>query len=333
LHNLFELTKLVWEDSELDEDDRWHAGRMMQIMISYLHGSPHIGQYIEAMIGIAVTSLLHEAEKPFEHDYVRAEVFNIINMAMFYNPVQVIEVLERVPTADGEKLTSKLFGLMFHRIEEFRGLHNRRLPILALCRLVEQGLNNLPESIQQMSPHLLPILLTLFEGLGWAYTAKAEEDGSDDEGDDDEEDDDAQLADAAARGIDVEELENLEDEEDYDESEVHRIASELAFNLEDMGNDEFEEGQFSRFRTLIDTKEKDPAFDEYGAFMRVLDDFSQRGILASAMSNLTPEQGETLQEVKTEAEKRAELYRSTELREQGGFKFGNPQMPSQFSFQ
>ena len=38
---------------------------------------------------------------------------------------QVIEVLERVPTADGEKLTSKLFGLMFHRIEEFRGLHNR----------------------------------------------------------------------------------------------------------------------------------------------------------------------------------------------------------------
>ena len=120
------MTKLVWEDSELDEDDRWHAGRMMQIMvrgegcgpygwcrrcgsplprvssdtlfsphaptrlqISYLHGSPHIGQYIEAMIGIAVTSLLHEAEKPFEHDYVRAEVFNIINMAMFYNPVQV----------------------------------------------------------------------------------------------------------------------------------------------------------------------------------------------------------------------------------------------------
>ena len=211
-----------------------------------------------------------------------------------------------------------------------------------------------------MSPHLLPILLTLFEGLGWAYTAKAEEDGSDDEGDDDEEDDDAQLADAAARGIDVEELENLEDEEDYDESEVHRIASELAFNLEDMGNDEFEEGQFSRFRTLIDTKEKDPAFDEYGAFMRVLDgkprgergrggggssqrwrplscrlgsffeeghgaartstnhwsssiadgaDFSQRGILASAMSNLTPEQGETLQEVKTEAEKRAVGFR------------------------
>jgi hypothetical protein len=33
LHNLFDLAKTVWENKELTEDDKWHAGRLMQIMV------------------------------------------------------------------------------------------------------------------------------------------------------------------------------------------------------------------------------------------------------------------------------------------------------------
>jgi hypothetical protein len=223
------------------------------------------------------------------------------------------------------------------------------VPILALSQLVQQGLEKLPESVQQMGPHLLPIFLTLFEGLPWAYSCKAEEDGDDDDDDDDDDEENISEADAVARGIDVEELENLEDEEDYDETEVQRIVSELAVDFDDMGSGEYDDGQFGSFPTLIDTKEKDAAFDEYGAFMRVLEgmcvgqgkvhgktrlrllsfhhfpphllhvhftltpDLSQRGLLAPAMSNLTSEQAEILEVVKAEAQKRAVRCAPTHL--------------------
>ena len=294
---IFAMCKAIWE-SDKGEDALWHAGRMFENFM--LWGMGKVDQFVPAIIGLAITELLKVGETAIKGTQLRIMCMNMVITSLYYSPAIFFQTLGSVPTKPGEEpLIRKFLALWFMHADDFTGLHNRKLSILALCRLLGLPYAQFPAHIQQVWPHLIGHFVALFSKLPVAYKLTAEEDWEEEE----------------------EEL--SEEEADYDseggipdDADVDQFGSSLSYmqqlekaalRYEQNGEDEEEldRGQHGEFITPLDEFDRNPS--EYEIFHTLLSGMAERDAPAFAvlMSQVTPVQRAELAKIEVVAKQKA----------------------------
>jgi len=322
---IFTIAKAVWEADD-GEDEMWHAGRILENFMLWCQGQ--VDEFVPVIIGFAITKLLQGGGailgKP-----LRLMCMNMVISALYYNPELTIRTIESVPLAAGEEpLISRFLALWFSQIEDFTGLHNRKLGIFTLCKLVKQPYAAFPPHLQQIWPHVVSVLLGYFSKLAVAYEMKAEAEGEPDYEDDLEDeygedayDSDGGLPDeldAGGAGDADELLEKLyeaglqEDEDDDDEAE------ELDLN------------QYGQMDTPLDVVDQ----EEYGLFASLLAELpaTDQQSAEALFAGVKPEHQAQIEEVQKMAHNKAKEQEARALRQQGGYNFANATVPQTFEF-
>eukprot|EP00047_Mylnosiga_fluctuans_P003285 m.228397 g.228397 ORF g.228397 m.228397 type:complete len:1049 (+) comp11736_c0_seq1:40-3186(+) len=327
---VFEMCKAVWERDQ-SEDSQWHAGKVMELLLLCCMGQ--MDQYMPAFVGLAVTRLLRDGDgsQAIKTDVLRQMAMNLVIAGLFYNPLALLTTLQNTHSEGGETLLSRFMALWFSSIDSFKGLHARKLGILALSRLLEVPYAQLPGHAQQGWTHILPVVVRLCSGLQKAYAYRdemeAELESDDEEGQGGEDEDDEEDLPENA----------LEDDEDADENDYSEIIASYSSELQSIGgpredDDNFEEGQFTTYRTPIDEHESDGL--ETVEFHRVLTELEHRDPSAYALllSGLTPELQAALTAIRQQAVQLQMAKQSKEVAAQGGYNFGECSLPSTFNF-
>jgi hypothetical protein len=320
---IFTMCKMMWE-SDKGEDVQWHAGKMFENFMAWNAGK--VDEYVPAIIGLAITRLLKTGEHMIGGKMLRVMCMNLVITSLWYSPELFFRTLESVPPAAGEEpLTLKFLTLWLMKADEFAGLHNRKLGILALCRLLGLPYAQLPAHIQQVWPHLIGQFVSLFARLPIAYRMTAEEEWNEDEevpSDEGEYDSDG----------------GVEDDDDVDVQDPHSWSEKLAdagakaAAEDEDDNEELDVGQYGDFETPLDDVDMQPT--EYETFHTLLtqlaaNDPAAFGVL---MSQVTPEQRAELQKIETIAQQKIAVRVTAQVKAGGGYNFDGALTPTTFEF-
>ena len=135
------------------------------------------------------------------HFPAKPHIFQVIIAALYYNPVLLLEILDKIQLAGmGGGVFRHFIQQWIHDTDCFIGLHDRKLCVLGLVHLLQMPDN---AAVAEQSQQLLPSALLLFDGLKRAYAARDAEEDSED-GDSDEEGLDSELLDSDEDEIDDE---------------------------------------------------------------------------------------------------------------------------------
>lgn len=96
---------------------------------------------------------------------------------------QIMKTLEQKYA--GSNLLNSLFEEWLTNINYFMGLHDRKVCIMAICKLLTLPANQIPPIVHTLAPKIMPELMILFENLKESYKVKANADAdSSDDGSD-----------------------------------------------------------------------------------------------------------------------------------------------------
>lgn len=322
---IFAMCKAMFE-SDKGEDVWWHAGRMLENFMIWSIGK--VDQYVPAIIGLAITKLLQTGEDAIKGTQMKIMCMNMVISGLVYSPQIFFQTLESVPTAAGdEPLSRKFLALWFMHAADFKGLHNRKLGIFALCRMLELPFASFPAHIQQVWPHLIGHFLALFSQLDVAYRKAAEELASDEEEELPSDDDAEYDSDGGVR-----------DDDDVDvtlsaESYVQQLQAAAAQAEE--GEEDEEEGdygQHGQFLTSLDDVDRKPS--EYEVFHGLLSGLQAKDApaFAALMSQVTPEQRANLAAIEVIASQKANAAHQEQVKASGGYNFDGALAPQTFNF-
>ncbi|EDQ89634.1 uncharacterized protein MONBRDRAFT_32299 [Monosiga brevicollis MX1] len=329
---IFEMGRIGFERHD-DADTQWHAAKYMELVLGYL--GEHVPEaVVQQYVGLVATRLFGQ-EMP-EEPYLVNICFNVILTALFHRPALVLSTLDSIVRADGRSLTTTFFATMSSELEHYRGLHNRRVGILTIVRLLHLGSSNLPASLQPIYTQIMTMLLKLFSALPEAYRAHAEE-----YADDEEEGDEEALTNFAhslSNPIDL--LDHLEEDGDCGDEDVDLSAEELKliqslaqYDTSEQLSDETDAAYFGDYVTPLDDQEE---YDEYKLLLGLLEhtatqDQPLHGALMAACQN---EEAQTLlANIQEEARRRDQVRESKQLKESGGYQFPTQvNLPNTFSF-
>lgn len=328
LDMLFDMCKTVFELDNRGEDDVWHAAKLAELVILYCVG--RIDEYIPAFVGLAISRLLREDE--FKTRNLRVMCMNVVISAIYDNPVLLFSTLDKCGVSGGESLGSRFLAMWFSNINtsSFKGLHNRRLGILALCRIIQTPAEHLPAYVAQSWPHLLKVALVLFSLLPEAYKSEQLAQEADDE------DDDSDVNDFDEDGED-EELDDQEDADTLDNSEYLAELSQAVKKLKEEGvpaEDDPDAGDMDDSNTRQFKAPLDGEVDEYLLLQETIQGLqaSNEVLYSALLSALDETEGTALQGLLVQADQHRAAIRSKELAEQGGYAFANPSVPTSFNF-
>merc|ERR1712070_983584 len=179
LEKLYELVKHTWEVEDVD-DTLAYVAKLMELMMTFLGSSELMGRCVEPFLELVVAKLLEDDdEQPLA---LRTQCLNVFIAGLSYNVTEVLKALEQTQDGHGRPLTMAILEAWFTIAHDINDWHNRRTCILGLCSIMQAPLQDLPASVQQAWPHLLPVLMKMFDGLKEARE-RAHEDDSDDEED------------------------------------------------------------------------------------------------------------------------------------------------------
>jgi len=320
---IFAMCKAIWE-SDKGEDAMWHVGRLLENFMCW--GMGKVDQFVPAIIVMAITELMKTGDAAIKSNILRVMCMNMVITALYYSPKIFFQTLGSVPTKAGEDpLIRKFLALWFMHAEDFTGLHNRKLSILALCRLLELPYAQFPAHIQQVWPHLIGHFVSLFSKLEIAYTLTAEEvwDEEEEEVSDDDVDYDSEggvpdEADVDTYGTATSYMQQLE--------KAARRAEE-----EEEDSEELDLGQHGEFRTPLDEIDRKPS--EYEVFHRLLTGMAAKDAPAFAvlMSRVTPAQRAELATIEGIAKQKAAETHQAAVKQAGGYNFDGAVSPQTFS--
>lgn len=283
-----------------------------------------VDEFVPAIIGFAITKLLQG--EGVQGKQLRVMCMNMVISAMYYNPELTIHTIESVPLGAGEEpLISRFMALWFSQIEDFTGLHSRKLSIYALCQLVQQSYARMPPHLQQVWPHTLPVLLNLFSKLPRAYELQAE----------------ADLLDS-----DEEDLDDEYGEEDYDSdgglpdeldaggaTEADDLFDKLrdaAVDEDDEDTEELDVNQYGEMRTPLDNADQ----EEYGLLATLLQDLpgADQQSAEALFSGVQPAHQEQVAHIQQLAQAKAAEKQARAVKAAGGFNFEGCTVPTSFQF-
>nr|SZF06517.1 importin-7 isoform X1 [Psoroptes ovis] len=212
-------------------------------------------------------------------------------------------------------------------IKSFLGLHDRKICILALCKLFTLPANMVPNKVRELAPKFAPELLKMFDNLKEAYKAKA-------------------VADSDSTDTDSEYASSSDDEDVFDD-DVHNPKEKMddCEFIDDEDNDEDSDDDddlydnnendltdLENFETTID--KEDSYDDEYILFRKCIEYLKNNDInlYNSLFGNLTPQQISTLEDVFVLAQRRQDAAESRKIEQGGGYMFSDQTIPTNFNF-
>lgn len=264
---LFNMCKSMLEN-EPGEDPECHAAKLLEVIILQCGKNSHsIDQYIPMFMQLVLTRL----SKEIKTSELRTMCLQVAIAALYNDTRLFFESLQscQLPNGmTGVPVIQHFIEQWLHDTDCFIGIHDRKLSILGLCKLLEAG-PQVP-GVSANAARFIPSLLLLFDGLKRAYEQQQD---SDDDSEDDSDD---------ASDVDGDELASDEDEIDessqmYLESLADKVNKsgdqfELSAHIEDgdLSDDDdlFEETSLEGFTTPLDD---DGSIDEYDAFKNVFE--------------------------------------------------------------
>merc|ERR1719376_1811021 len=222
---MYNMCRHILLEYDAGEDPECHAAKLLEVMI--LQCRDQVNQMIPAFLETVFVRLSREVKT----SELRTMCLQVAIASLIHdNGVFYAAVESRVAPAlsqDPVSVIKNFVGLWISDSDCFIGIHDRKLSVLGLCRLitlVPPGATGGSTPWQEYVPQIMPSLIMLFKGLKTAYECRKEaeedEDSSDDE---DEEDDDSDLEGDEAGALDSDEDEIDEDSAMYLESLQDKI--------------------------------------------------------------------------------------------------------------
>ncbi|EJT79856.1 hypothetical protein GGTG_04939 [Gaeumannomyces tritici R3-111a-1] len=162
-HALFDMVKVMFEDSKVGNVDRICACKLAEAMMLSLRG--HIDNYIEGFITMAMNIIMTQDLK---NKSVKIHLMEMVINAIYYHPTLALQILE------AKGWTNKFFSLWFSSMENFSRVHDKKLCIVAIVALLGINPDQIPPSVSIGWPRLLQGITILFRTLPNAEKNRAE---------------------------------------------------------------------------------------------------------------------------------------------------------------
>ncbi|KAF9240262.1 armadillo-type protein [Melanogaster broomeanus] len=280
---------------QLGDNDKINGCKLVESILLNLAG--HMDDHLQDIIKIAIDNM----DGGNTYSFRLANLLVLIN-AVFYNPTAALHLMENYKPGSARLFFDKWFAAINMNEKKLPRLHDKKLSILALCKLMEVDGAMVPAGLQEGWPGIVAGALTIFKDLPQAIAKRKALEQSLAESDDDDEDDDARYLN----------LEGEDDEDVWDEDSAYleMLASESARlrarseETGDAGDDESELSEESDieeelgFFSLID------AINPYTTFKQALTTFqtNNSALYQASTTILSVEQQTVLMEVMTTAE-------------------------------
>jgi hypothetical protein len=328
---MYNMAKTMLE-GDPGEDPECHAAKLLEVIILQCKGLN-----IDQVIPIFVELVLKRLTREVKTSELRTMCLQVIIAAMYYNPVLLVETLEKM----GGNVFTHFIQQWIHDTDCFIGLHDRKICVLGLCHLLQMPDN---AAIAAHSQQLVPSLILLFDGLKRAYAARNEDDSDDDDSDEDGEDGgENELLDSDEDEIDDQGQAYLESLQDKVQKAGASSGFKVNSNIEadedsedDLSDDDYdgcEETSLEAYTTPLDEEEGED-IDEYNIFKEVLGcvQTTNPAWYHQLTSHLSDVQGKALAEVITLSNQRLAERESRKIQQQGGYHFNQQNVPGQFNF-
>ncbi|KAG9511316.1 Importin-7 [Fragariocoptes setiger] len=321
LRAIYEMCSTILRDPNAGEEIETYAAKLIEIVI--LQFKNQIDDCIPSFIELAVSRLGREIATT----ELRTLLLQIMIAALYYNYELLFQTLEKMQPKQGIAMFSSFVHRWMTDVNEFLGLHDRKMCMIGLCILAMLPPQWRPPVVVEYSTHIVPFILSMFDKLKLAYQKKA---AADSDSDSDDEDD---LS-------DTDEAEALDDDQDHvsvnDDDDNEGIGDD-EYDPNDYesyteSDDDCEPTALESFETILDT-EKAPV-DEFVMFRETLEIISKSdpAWYQVLVANLDAENQKKLREISDFAIRRAAEAESKRIQSQGGYSFRSQDVPATFNF-
>ena len=356
-HKLLSLSEKVISEEDCDENTKAHAAKMLEVFLLQCHG--HVSQLIPDIMRLALSQI----QKP-ENEAICLNVYKpqllVVLIAALYTDFQLATNIFGQIRMDQQLDTFEWFVRELYRNKEhFEGIHDRKMIIWLLCRLLSDGI--MPNLFHDQTDKLMEWMLTLFTDLQRCIKELAERTREDDSDEDEEESSDedermnGELKDSDD-DVDEENMEYLETLEQDRRQRRSRRKSSTNKSMEDPtaegglsceivsvsdtdseDHHSFqEETDFESFTTPVDEQDEKPGLNVFVLFKRTLEVMKQHHPpLFSALceQHMGPERIAELNALMDICIREENLERSKQLAQAGGYSFDASQpVPNSFKF-
>jgi importin-7 len=160
--NLFDFFFTIFSTKRLSTPDEITACKLMESIL--LNLPAQVDSYLYPVLEVIRVRFADEDEykKPAHKVFLLEVVIN----AIYYNPVATLNYLEQ------SNFLEKFIQLWFNEADHFLRVHDKKLSILALMKIVELPSELLPPTLQndQTLKYLMKAMLTFFQSLPEAMT-------------------------------------------------------------------------------------------------------------------------------------------------------------------
>lgn len=291
---VFDIYQTAMTSQHLGDNDRINACKLAESILLNLQG--HVDDLLQGIIRTAFDNL--DGGNGYSFKLANMEV--LIN-TVYYNSMAALHLLENYKPGSSRVFFDRWFAII-NVDSKLPTVHDKKLSILALCKLLEVDISLVPEILKGGWPGIVTGALNIFKSLPQAVAKrKALEERLVEEDDDDGEDDSKYLN-----------LEGEEDDDVWDEDSAYlemlaaegarlrEISEKRAVDVADV-SDVSEESEIEEelgFFSLLD------AINPYITFKHALENLQRRNpaLYQAATTMLTVEQQTVLMEVMTVAE-------------------------------
>ena len=311
----FEMCKFVL-NADVIEDVHGNVVKMIECFVI------QFGQKVESVIPMFVEIVLARFMKELKTEELHTMCMQVMIYVFYFNHDLLFQILEKLQSAYPNKpLINYFFEQWLTNIDSFHGLHDRKVCILGIAKLLQLEASKRPLIVNDFASKILPETLKLFENLKESYKAKANADADtvDEDTDVETDDDDEDAADGednAVVGVAVDKGNGLE-------KVVGQLQRNLPFNVNvtEMDDDDFEDDDddsesdiedddneltpLESFDTAID-KDDSPE-DEYIIFCKTVELLrtqAEQTWYQALFGNIEPKLMTTLEEVFVLAQRR-----------------------------
>ncbi|KIJ64587.1 hypothetical protein HYDPIDRAFT_154272 [Hydnomerulius pinastri MD-312] len=280
---------------QLGDSDKINGCKLAESLLLNLAG--HVDDHLQDIIKTAMDHI--DAGNTYAFKLANLEV--LIN-AVFYNSTAALHLMENYNTGASRLFFDRWFAAI-NVDEKLPRVHDKKLSILALCKLMEVDSSMVPANLQEGWPGIVAGALNIFKDLPQAVSRRKALEQTLVEGDDDEDDEDARYLN----------LEGGEDEDVWDDDSAYlemlaKESARLRARSEQNGDGgEDDESVISEesdieeelgFFSLLD------AINPYTTFKHALTNFqtNNSALYQAATTILSVEQQTVLMEVMTMAE-------------------------------
>lgn len=157
------------------------ATKMLEVMVLQCNGK------IDDCLYSCVELVLNRMSRKIETPELRTMLLQVLIAILYCNPQLFFTILDKIEEGIANaSITHHFIKQWIQDSHRFIGIHDRKLCILGICKLLELG--SVRPKIEEIIPKVMPFCLIVFDELQRAYTAYAEcdEDSSSEEDYDDE---------------------------------------------------------------------------------------------------------------------------------------------------